>query len=84
VIEPYTDLGMVYIDRKEYALAEKTLAHAIQMSPDDYLSNQRLLILFQRTKDPRADAQAIRVEQMRKTGEERARFLMRTVEVRPY
>jgi cytochrome c-type biogenesis protein CcmH/NrfG len=84
VIEPYTDLGMVYIDRKEYALAEKTLAHAIKMSPDDYLSNQRLLILFQRTKDPRADAQAIRVEQMRKTGEERARFLMRTVEVRPY
>ena len=72
VIEPYTDLGMVYIDRKEYALAEKTLAHAIKMSPNDYLSNQRLLILFQRTKDPRADAQAIRVQQLRKTGEERS------------
>jgi tetratricopeptide (TPR) repeat protein len=84
VIEPYTDLGMVYIDRKEYALAEKTLAHALQMSPNDYLSNQRLLILFQRTKDPRADAQAIRVEQIRKTGEEKERLLMRTVEVRPY
>ena len=75
VIEPYTDLGMVYIDKKEYALAEKTLAHAIQMSPNDYLSNQRLLILFQRTKDPRANAQAIRVQQLRKTGEETERLL---------
>jgi tetratricopeptide (TPR) repeat protein len=84
VIEPYTDLGMVYIDRKEYPLAEKTLTHAIQMSPDDYLSNERLLILFQRTKDPRAAAQAIRVEQLRKTGEERERLLLRAVEVRPY
>jgi Flp pilus assembly protein TadD len=82
--EAYTDLGMVYIDRKEYALAEKTLAHAIQLAPDDYLSNQRLLTLSQRTKDPRADAQAERVEQLRKTGQERERLLMRTVEVRPY
>jgi Flp pilus assembly protein TadD len=84
VVEPYTDLGMVYIDRKEYALAEKTLAHAIQMSPDDYLSNQRLLVLFERTKDPRAAAQAIRVQQLRKTGEETESLLMRTVVVRPY
>lgn len=83
-IEAYTDLGMVYIDKKEYALAEKTLAHAIEMTPEDYLSNQRLLTLFQRTKDSRAAAQAQRVEQIRKTGEEKERLLMRSLEIRPY
>jgi Tfp pilus assembly protein PilF len=75
---------MVYIDRKEYALAEKTFAHAIQIAPDDYLSNERLLILFERTKDSRADAQTQRVEKLRKTEEEKERLLLRTVEVRPY
>jgi tetratricopeptide (TPR) repeat protein len=84
VSEAYTDLGTIYIDRKEYTLAGKTLAHAIQMTPDDYLSNYRLLLLFQRTKDPREDAQARRFEQIRKTRQERARLLMRTLEVRPY
>lgn len=84
VPEAYTDLGMVYIDRKEYALAEKTLAQAIQIAPDDYLSNERLLILFKRTKDSRADAQTQRVEKLRKTEEEKEHLLLRTVEVRPY
>lgn len=84
VSEAYTDLGMVYIDRKEYTLAEKTLAHALQLAPEDFLSNQRLLTLFLRTKDPRADAQAQRLEQIRKTGPEKEHLLMRTLEVRPY
>ncbi len=83
-IEAYADLGLVYIDMKEYVLAGKTLTHAVGMAPDDYLSNLRLLILFQRTKDPRADAQAKRVEQIRKTGQEKENLLMRTLEVRPY
>lgn len=82
--EAYTDLGMVYIDKKEYTLAEKTLTHAIQLAPDDYLSNQRLLTLFLRTKDPRADVQAQRVDQVRKTGQKKERLLMRTLEVQPY
>ena len=82
--EAYTDLGLVYLDKKEYTLAEKTLAHAIHIAPDDYLSNQRLLILYLRTKDTRADAQTKRVEQIRQTKQKKELLLMRTLEVNPY
>ena len=65
-------------------MAEQSFAHAIQIAPDDYLSNQRLLMLYLRTKDPRADAQAKRVDEIRKEGTEKEQMLMRTLEVRPY
>jgi tetratricopeptide (TPR) repeat protein len=84
VSEAYTDLGMIYLEKKEYALAEKELGQAMRISPDSYLSNQRLLTLYLRTKDPRADAQAQRVEQIRKSGQEKEQLLMRTLEIRPY
>ncbi|MDR3726152.1 MAG: tetratricopeptide repeat protein [Terracidiphilus sp.] len=84
VSEAYTDLGLIYLERKDYALAEKTLDQAIKITPDNYLSNQRLLTLYLRTKDPRADAQSQRVEQIRKAGQEREQLLMRTLEIRPY
>lgn len=84
VSEAYTDLGMIYLEKKEYALAEKELGQAMRISPDSYLSNQRLLTLYLRTKDPRAEAQAQRVEQIRKAGQEKEQLLMRTLEIRPY
>jgi cytochrome c-type biogenesis protein CcmH/NrfG len=84
VSEAYADLGMVYLDQKEYALADKTLSRATQIAPDDYLSNLRLLMLFLRTKDPRADEQAKKVDELKKNGEEKERLLMRTLEIRPY
>jgi len=82
--EGYSDLGMVYLDKKQYALAEKTLAQAIEIAPNDFLSNQRLLVLFLRTKDPRSEAQTQKVDDIRKTGEEKELLLMRTLNVRPY
>ena len=84
VSEAYTDLGFVYLNEKEYSLAENALDHAIQLAPDDYLSNQRLLTLYLRSKDPRADAQGKRVEQLRETGQEKEHLLMRTLEVKPF
>lgn len=84
VSEAYTDLGMIYLERKEYAHAETALSQAIKIAPDSYLSNQRLLTLYLRTKNPRADAQAQRVEQIRKAGQEKEQLLMRTLEIRPY
>jgi tetratricopeptide (TPR) repeat protein len=82
--EAYAELGWVYIRRKEYALAEKTLSRALEVAPDDYLSNLRLLMLYQRTKDLRTAPQTQRVEQLRKAGEKREQLLMRTLEIRPY
>ena len=82
--EAYAELGLVYLRRQEYALAEETLSRALQVAPDDYLSNLRLLMLYQRTKDLRTAPQTQRVEQIRKAGEKKEQLLMRTLEIRPY
>ncbi len=82
--DAYAESGLVHMRRNELALAEKDLAHAIKLAPDHYLSNLRLLMLFQRMKDPRAAAQSERVEQLRKAGEQKELLLMRSLEIRPY
>jgi Flp pilus assembly protein TadD len=82
--EPYAELGLVEIRRHEYGLAEKALSQAVQLSPDSYRANLNLLMLYQRTKDARADGQAQRVEQLVKAGEERERLLLRSLEIHPY
>ena len=82
--EPYAELALVHIRRKEFALAESTLARALQIAPDHYRTNLNLLMLYQKTNDPRAEQQARRVEQLQKAGEERERLLLRSLEIRPY
>jgi tetratricopeptide (TPR) repeat protein len=82
--EAYADAALVRIRREEYGLAEKDLSSALALSPDHYLTNLRLLMLYQRTKDHRAEAQAKRVEALQKAGEEKERLLLRSLEIRPY
>jgi len=83
VPEAYADLALVYIRRNEYALAGQKLAEALKLAPDHYQSNLNLLMLYRRTKDARAQAQATRVEQLQKAGEEKERLLLRSLELRP-
>ena len=82
--EPYAELALVHIRRKEFVLAESNLTRALKIAPNDFRSNLNLLVLYQRTKDPRAEPQARRVEQLQKAGEERERLLLRSLEIRPY
>jgi len=82
--EPYAELALIQIRREEYAAAEKNLNKALQMAPDHYRTNLNLLMLYQRTKDPRAEQQAGRVKQLEKAGEEREHLLLRSLEIRPY
>lgn len=84
VPEPYAELGLVSIRRRDYAAAEKNLARAVQLAPDHYLGNLYLLMLYQRNKDPRAAAQAQRIEQIKSAGEEKERLLIRTLKIQPY
>jgi tetratricopeptide (TPR) repeat protein len=83
VPEAFAESALVHIRRSEYSQAEKDLGSALRMAPEHYLANLRLLMLYQRTKDSRAEAQAIKVAQLQKAGEERERLLLRTVEIRP-
>jgi Flp pilus assembly protein TadD len=82
--EPYAELALVHIRRKEFALAESNLTRALQIAPEHYRTNLNLLMLYQKTNDPRAEQQARRVEQLQKAGEERERLLLRSLEIQPY
>ena len=82
--EPYAELALLHIRRSEFGLAERNLTRALKIAPDHFRTNLNLLMLYQRTKDPRAERQARRVEELQKDGEERERLLLRSLEIRPY
>jgi len=82
--EPYAELALVEIRGKEFSLAERNLAHALKIAPNHFRANLNLLMLYQRTKDPRTEQQARRVDTLQKAGEERERLLLRSLEIRPY
>jgi Flp pilus assembly protein TadD len=82
--EPYAELALVHIRLKEFAQAESSLTRALQIAPEHYRANLNLLMLYQKTNDPRAGQQARRVEQLQQAGEERERLLLRSLEIRPY
>ena len=82
--EPYAELALLHIRRGEFALAESNLMRAVKIAPEHYRTNLNLLMLYQKTNDPRTEQQARRVEQLQKAGEERERLLLRSLEIRPY
>lgn len=82
--EPFAELALIQIRREEFAPAEKNLHKALQIAPDHYRSNLNLLMLYQRTRDPRAEQQSKRVKDLEKAGEDRERMLLRSLQIRPY
>jgi tetratricopeptide (TPR) repeat protein len=84
LVEPYVELAIVQIRRKDYKAAEQNLNCALRLSPDNYQANFNLLFLFKRTNDPRAEGQSRRVGALRLAGEERERMLLRTLDIHPY
>ncbi len=81
--DAYAELGHVHIKQKDYALAEKALRRALEIDSNNYTANLNLMVLYQRTGDQRAGAQAQRFEEIRKKRSERAKEFLRTIEVRP-
>ena len=81
--DAYAELGLLYVKQKDYQKAQEALQRALEMRQDDYLANLNLLVLYQRTRDPRADEQAKKFEEIRKRRSESAKELLRTIEVRP-
>ena len=62
---------------------EATCRRRLEINPDNYTANLNLMILYQRTKDPKADEQAKRFEQVRQERAQRVKDFLRTIEVRP-
>jgi Tfp pilus assembly protein PilF len=76
-------LGLLEIKLKDYPAAGEALQKAIQLNPDSYTANLNLMILYQRTKDPRAGNQAARFQEITKQRSERQKEFLRTIEVSP-
>jgi tetratricopeptide (TPR) repeat protein len=78
------ELGHVHIRTERYEEAAKTLERARALDPDNFRVNANLLILYQKTKDPRAEAQQQRFEEIKKKRAADEELLWRSIEVRPY
>jgi tetratricopeptide (TPR) repeat protein len=83
----YTDalaeLGQCHLMRREYGPAGELLRRALEIAPDHYAANFNLLTLYARTRDGREAAQSARFEEVKKLREEKARELLRIIEVIP-
>jgi Tfp pilus assembly protein PilF len=80
----YSELGQIQMRRRDYPMAEKAFLKCIEIDRDHYLANLNLLVVYQRTKDPRQEAQAQRFEEVKKKRSEQEQLLLRTIEIRPY
>ena len=81
--DAYAELGLVHLKRKEYPQAEEALERALKISPDSYLANLNLMVLYQRTGSPKAADQAKRFEQIKEKRALRAKEFLRTIQVEP-
>jgi len=76
-------MGLVHLKQKNYQQAQQELQKALALNPDNYPANLNLLILYQRTKDPKAEEQSKRFDQVRQERAQRVKDFLRTIEVRP-
>ncbi len=60
------------------------MRRCLELDPDSYLGNYHLLMLYQRTKDPREPAQSQRFEALERQRDKKADEFLRLIEVRPY
>ncbi len=63
---------------------KKALQKALEIEPEQYAANHNLMVLYQRTNDPRADAQAKHFDEIKKKRAARELEFLRTIQVRPY
>jgi tetratricopeptide (TPR) repeat protein len=82
--DAWAELGLVYTRQENYTEAQKTLDRAVALDPEGFLPNLNLLVLYQRSKDSRAEQQKSLFEEIKKKRTEKQESLLRTIEVRPY
>lgn len=81
--DAYAELGLVHLKQKEYPEARRDLRNALEINPDNYTANLNLLILYQRTKDSKADEQAEVFKRISQERTQRVKDFLRTIQVKP-
>jgi tetratricopeptide (TPR) repeat protein len=77
------ELAQVHIKLEHYDDASSELQRGFELDPGNFRVNANLLVLYQKTKDPRALDQQARFEKIKKRRDEDEQLLWRTVEVQP-
>jgi len=81
--DAWAERGLLHLRKRELDLAEKDLRRCLELEPANYVGNLHLLALYQRTRDPRQEEQARRVEELSAKREQQAEEFRRIIEVRP-
>lgn len=81
--ESHTELARVWMREGKLDEARAELDRAIQLDPNSFEANMQLLVVYKRTRDPRAGAQAAVVKNVDASRSKRAELALRTVEARP-
>jgi tetratricopeptide (TPR) repeat protein len=81
--DAWAELGLLQTRAGEFKEAEASLQKALSLDAENYQATVNLTALYQRTRDPRREAQAARLAALQKKREERAQDFLRIIEVVP-
>jgi tetratricopeptide (TPR) repeat protein len=82
--ESYTELGRIRMRQDQIEPARSAIEHALALDPDSFQANTALLALYQRTHDPRAQDQAVRLRSLDDQRSKRLELMLRSIEMKPY
>jgi Flp pilus assembly protein TadD len=81
--DAHAELGQIYTRLGRFDDAEKSLRQALALDAENYLATLNLTALYTRTRDPRKDEMATRLEGLQKKREDQAQELLRIIQVVP-
>jgi tetratricopeptide (TPR) repeat protein len=81
--EAHTELARIAMLKGNLAEAHLELDRALQLKPESFQANEQLLVLYKRTGDARAAAQAEVLKKLDEERSKRADLMLRTIEMRP-
>ncbi len=81
--DAWAELGLLQTRAGKYEDAERSLQKALALDPENYQATVNLTTLYSRTRDPRREEQAARLEALQKKRGDRAQEFLRQIEVVP-
>jgi tetratricopeptide (TPR) repeat protein len=81
--DAWAELGLIQTRAGAYGDAERSLDKALALDPQNYSATVNLAMLYARTKDPRREAQAARLQALQEKRDQQAQELLRIVKVVP-
>ncbi|MFL6354926.1 MAG: tetratricopeptide repeat protein [Bryobacteraceae bacterium] len=81
--ESHTELARLSMLEGNLEEARTELDRALRLDPSSFQGNNELLVLYRRTRDPRAEKQAELLKKLDEDRSKRAELMLRTIEVRP-